>query len=42
MVMRYISRGLDKHTDDDVTRLLPSANEHDVFINEIYDGFPLF
>jgi hypothetical protein len=41
MVMRYVSRGLDKHGDD-VTQLLPSANEHEVSINEKNDSFPLF
>jgi hypothetical protein len=31
MVLRYVSRGLDKQTDD-VVRLLPSDNKHEVSI----------
>jgi hypothetical protein len=31
MVLRYVIRGLDKQTDD-VVRLLPSTDEHEVSI----------
>jgi hypothetical protein len=41
MAPRFVICGLDKQTDD-VVRLLPSADEHEVSINEIYDSLPLF
>jgi hypothetical protein len=41
MVLRFVSRVLEKQTND-VVRLLPSADEHEVSINDIYDSLPLF